>query len=325
MKRLAAILALAVTGLAQKPQTPPPAVEDTLTIKVDVNLVNILFSVRDKRGALIPNLDKDDFTVFENGVQQTLKNFGRENNQPLTIGLLVDVSGSQENLIDEERRTSNMFFRKVLRPKDMAFVISFGSEAELLQDYTNSLPLLRSGLDALRLNTQVGGIHPGPVPTASHPRGTILYDAVFLAAADKLKGEVGRKAIVLITDGMDQGSRVKLEKAVESAQKSDVIIYSIYYVDRRFAMMNRGYYANDSSLKKMSDETGGRVFHVDGRQTLDSIFNQIQDEMRSQYTMSYTSTSSNRDGTYRKVEIRPQSKELKVQARKGYYATPGEN
>ena len=322
MKRLAVICALAATGWAQKPTTPPVAIDDTLTIKVDVNLVNILFSVRDKRGGLIPNLNKEDFTVYENGVPQTLRNFGRENDLPLTIGLLVDVSGSQEGLIDEERRTSALFFKKVLRQKDMAFLISFGSEAELLQDYTNSVNLLREGLNGLRLNTHVGGIHPG---AGSTPRGTIMYDAVFLAAADKLKGEVGRKVIVLITDGMDQGSRVKLEKAVESAQKSDVVIYSIYYVDRRFAMMNRGYYANDSSLKKMSEETGGRVFHVDGKLSLDAIFNQIQEEMRSQYTMSYTSSNPKRDGAYRKVEIKPVGKDLKVQARKGYYATAGDN
>lgn len=318
MKRLAAILALAATGWAQKPAPPPPANDETLTIKIDVNIVNILFSVRDKRGGLIPNLNKEDFTVLENGVQQKLSNFGRENDLPLTIGLLVDVSGSQEGLIDEERRTSAMFFKKVLRQKDMAFLISFGAEAELLQDYTNSVNLLRTGLDALRLNTYVGGIHPG---AGSTPRGTIMYDAVFLAAADKLKGEVGRKVIVLITDGMDQGSRVKMERAVEAAQKSDVVIYSIYYVDRRFQMMNRGYFANDSALKKMSDETGGRVFHVDGKLSLDAIFNQIQEEMRSQYTMSYTSSNPNRDGAYRKVEIKPANKDLKVQARRGYYAT----
>ena len=314
MKFSAVFLLCGSFALAQK------AAEEIPIIKIDVDLVSILCSVRDKKGALQNTLTKDDFSLFENGTQQQLKYFVRETDIPLTIGLLVDVSGSQEGLIGEEKRTSNQFFQKVLRPKDMAFVISFGSEAELLQDYTSSINLLREGLEGLRLNTSVSGIHPGPVPNAVQ-RGTILFDAVFLAAADKLKGEVGRKVIVLITDGMDQGSRVKMEKAIEAAQKSDVIIYSIFYEDPYFRARNRGYYANDSALKKMSEETGGRVFHVGGRQSLNDIFDQIQQEMRTQYALTYTSTIPVRDGSYRKIEVRPANKDLKVQARKGYYAT----
>ena len=319
MKFSAVILFFLTTCWAQKVPAVPVQEEIPL-IRVDVDLVSILCSVRDKKGALQSTLTKDDFTLFENGTQQTVKNFARETDLPLTIGLLVDVSGSQEGLIGEEKRTANLFFQKVLRPKDMAFVISFGSEAELLQDYTNSLKLLREGLEGLRLNTSVSGIHPGPVPN-SPQRGTIMFDAVFLAAADKLKGEVGRKAIVLITDGMDSGSRVKREKAIEAAQKSDAIIYSIFYEDPYFRARNRGYYANDSDLKKMSEETGGRVFHVSGKMTLNDIFEQIQQEMRSQYALTYSSTIPERDGGYRKIEVRPANKDLKVQARKGYYAT----
>ncbi len=319
MKFSAFILLFLTTCWAQK--VPPAAVQEEIPlIRIDVDLVSILCSVRDKKGALQSTLTKDDFTLFENGTQQTIKNFARETDLPLTIGLLVDVSGSQEGLIGEEKRTANQFFQKVLRPKDMAFVISFGSEAELLQDYTNSLKLLREGLEGLRLNTSVSGIHPGPVPN-SPQRGTIMFDAVFLAAADKLKSEVGRKAIVLITDGMDSGSRVRREKAIEAAQKSDAIIYSIFYEDPYFRARNRGYYANDSDLKKMSEETGGRVFHVSGKMTLNDIFEQIQQEMRTQYALTYSSTIPERDGGYRKIEVRPANKELKVQARKGYYAT----
>src|SRR5262252_4363512 len=169
-------------------------------IKVDVNVVNILVSVRDKKGTLIPNLERKDFTILEDGKPQTIKYFTRETDLPLTIGLLVDVSGSQRNLIEIERSAASQFLTQVLRKKDMAFLISFGEEAELLQDYTQSARLLSEGLNRLRVSSGVQGIHPGPVPTASQPRGTVMYDAVYLAAKDKLTSEVGRKVIVVITD-----------------------------------------------------------------------------------------------------------------------------
>src|SRR5713101_1130356 len=204
------------------------------SIKVDIDVVNILFNVRDKKGGLVGNLEKDAFTVFEDGKQQEVKYFNRETDQPLTLGLLIDVSASQQNLIEIEKNAAYQFFGAVLRKQDLAFLISFGADAELLQDYTNSPKLLRAGLEGLHVNSAVGGLHPGPVPTIYQPRGTILYDAVYLAAADQLRGQVGRKALILITDGEDQGSRYKIEQAIAAAQKADAIVYSIYYVDRMF-------------------------------------------------------------------------------------------
>ncbi|HUS05923.1 MAG TPA: VWA domain-containing protein [Bryobacteraceae bacterium] len=288
-------------------------------LTVDVDIVNVLFTVHDRRNGLVGGLQKDDFTVIEDGKEQTIKYFTRETDLPLTIGLLIDVSKSQENMIEPEKQAASRFFSEVLRSKDMAFLISFGPDAELLQDYTNSAKLLRKGLDDLKVSTSFTGMMgPGPVPTANRPRGTVMFDSVYLAAAEKLRREVGRKAIVLITDGMDQGSRYKLHDAVEAAQKADTIIYSIYYADRR------NYGGSDSDLKKMSDETGGRVFHVDGKNNLHEIFARIQEEMRSQYSIGYTPTNQNRDGGYRKLEIKTVAKELKVQARKGYYAAKSE-
>ena len=171
-------------------------------IKVDVDVVNILCSVRDKKGALIGNLTKDDFTLLEDGKPQTIKYFEKETDLPLTIGLLVDVSGSQARLIEDERHAALQFFSQVLRKKDMAFLISFGPEAELLQDFTNSPRLLESALRDLRVSSGVGGLHPGPVPTASQQRGTVLYDAIYLGATDRLQKEVGRKG-----DGRDHRRR----------------------------------------------------------------------------------------------------------------------
>ena len=311
---------------AQKP-LPQPDDDSLPTIKVDVELVNVLFSVRDKKGALVPSLTKDDFTVYEDGKKQEIKVFARETDLPLTIGLLVDVSGSQERLIPEEKSAAAQFFQQVLRKKDMAFLISFGADADLMQDLTGSPTLLREALSGLRLNSGVGGIHPGPVPTASKPKGTILYDAVSLAASEKLKSEVGRKAIVLISDGMDFGSTYTRQQAIEAAHRADTMIYSIYFVDqaaygyRGGGMMIGG--ASDGDLKKMSEETGGRLFHVGRSNTLKEIFDEIQSEMRSQYVIGYSSSSDARDGAFRKLEIKPNEKNLKVQARKGYYAARG--
>lgn len=309
--RVLAVLLLGSAGLwAQEP-----------VIKLDVNLVNVLCSVRNKSGALMGNLEKKDFTIYEDGKQQEIKYFTRQTDLPLTLGLLVDVSGSQERLIDTEKRAAQQFFSQVIKKKDEAFLISFGVEAELLQDSTGSLKLLQEGLNALRLNAAVGGLGPGPVPTIQSQAGTVLYDAVYLAANERLRTEVGRKAIVLITDGVDVGSKVSRDKAIEAAQKADTIIYSFFYQDPG-AYGGFGGGGGEGELRRMSTETGGRVFRVDRKHTLDEAFRELQEEMRSQYAIGYTSTNPARDGSYRKIDFKMSDKDLKVQARKGYYAMP---
>jgi VWFA-related protein len=199
----------------------------------------------------------------------------------------------------------------------MAFLISFGAEAELLQDSTNSAALLRKGLDGLRVSTSFSGVHPGPVPT-SRQKGTILFDAVYLATTEKLRGEVGRKVVVIISDGVDVGSQYDIKQAIEAAHKADAIIYSIYYADPQYQYWGGG---GDGDLKKMSEDTGGRFYKVGRDRDLDRIFDEIQQEVRSQYTLSYTPANPEKDGAFRKLEIKPARKDLKVQARKGYYAT----
>jgi VWFA-related protein len=330
---LAAVVALSAPAaflLAQddkQDNTQKNQDDSNLTLKVEVNLVNILFNVRDKKGGLVGNLNKDDFKIYEDGKEQTIKYFNRETDLPLTIGLLIDVSASQMNLIDIERNAAYQFFGTVLRKQDLAFLISFGEDAELLQDYTNSPKLLRAGLNGLQVNSGVGGIGPGPVPTAGQPRGTILYDAVYLAAAEQLKGQVGRKVLVLITDGEDEGSRYKITQAIEAAQKSDAIIYGFWYVDRGFYLRQGSIFAgsSDSALRQMSEETGGHVFHIDRRMTLQEAFTELQEEMRSQYAIGYTPTNPDKDGTFRKIDIKTNNKDWKVQARKGYYAIKTDN
>ena len=322
---LGVLLVLPAILPGQKPAAPSkeePLSSDQ-TIKVEVNLVNVLFTVRSKQGGLVGNLTKDDFNLFEDGKQQDIRYFERETDLPLTIGLLVDTSLSQERLIGTEKQAAYEFFSKVLRKKDLAFLIQFGADAELLQDYTSSARILERALDGLRLNTQAQGIHPGPVPTATSPKGTILWDTVYLASTEQLKGQVGRKVIVVITDGVDQGSRYSVHDAIKSAQLADAIVYGIYYVDP--AAYGYGPFGGggwgDGSLKRLAEETGGRVLKVDRKHTLDDIFKEIQDEMRSQYALAYAPSNGTKDGSFRKIDIKTREKDLRVQARKGYYAT----
>jgi len=328
-------LCLLLTGLLLLPSAPvrlraqQPAApkqeqkpDDDLgdPIKVDVDVVNVYCAVRNKQNNIITTLTKDDFDLTEDGAKQTVKYFTRETDMPLTLGLLVDVSGSQINLIEQERQAAGQFFASVLKKKDMAFLISFGAESELLQDLTGTARLLQDGLRRLRPNSGVAGIHPGPVPTMSKQRGTVLYDAVYVASKDMLAHEVGRKALVIITDGEDFGSTESEKSAIEAAQKADAIIYGILYADRQmYGSIGLGF-SGAGVLRHMAEETGGHMFQVDRKNSLDSIFDQIQQEMRSQYLISYTPTNGKHDGTYRKIEVRPHDKDLKVQVRKGYYA-----
>lgn len=302
------------------PADPAPADIDA-PISVDVNIVNLYCAVRNKQNGLVGTLTQNDFDLSEDGTKQTIKYFTKETDLPLTIGLLIDVSNSQRNLIENERRAGASFFSSVLKKKDVAFLLSFGADAELLQDTTGSPRSLAEGLGRLKLNAGFSGINSGPVPTANHPRGTVMYDAVYLAANDMLAKEVGRKAIILITDGEDQGSRESEKNAIEAAQKSDAIIYGILYVDRQFYGGFGGGYSGEGTLRKMAEETGGRLFQVDRKMTLEAIFDQIQQEMRTQYAIGYTPTNAKRDGSYRKIDLKTTSKELKVQVRKGYYAS----
>ena len=318
--RILASFALCAALFGQSaPQAPPEG--DLPSIKVNVDVVSLLASVRDKKGTLVPNLEKTDFTILEDGKPQEIKYFTRETDLPLTIGLLIDVSRSQANLLDTERSAASQFFRSVLQKKDEAFLISFGEECELLQDYTGSAQLLNRGLNGLQVSSGVGGFGPGRVPTMGDPRGTVLYDAVYLAAGEKLRTEVGRKVIVVITDGVDQGSRMTIKQAMEVAQKADAVIYSIDYYDASaYGMFGWGGGGGESALHQLSDETGGHVYKVDRRHTLDQVFKELQDEMRSQYSIGYTPTNPAKDGTYRHLEIKLANKDLKAQARKGYYA-----
>ncbi len=331
---LAALLtpALFTPGLlaqeAPSPGGPPPASdaapqplqgEDVQTLKVNVNLVNVYFSVRDKSG-YITNLHKNDCSIDEDKAPQTIKNFTQEKNLPLTIGILLDTSGSQTNVLPLEQDAGARFLKEVLTPKDEAFLISFDINVDLLADYTNNAGEIRRAINKATINTGAG---TGSVTGHGQARGTLLYDAVYLAAHDKLRQEAGRKILVMLTDGGDQGSQETIKTATEAAQKANAIVYVILIADRGFYGGFQMGYSGDRDMEKLATDTGGRVINVgnNGRK-LEDAFDQIQDELRTQYLASYTPTNLKADGTFRNLKIACGAGQ-KVQARKGYYALAG--
>jgi VWFA-related protein len=311
---------------APAPDDSGPMLHDGQTLKVNVNLVDVYFSVRDKNG-FVTSLSKNDCQIAEDHTPETIKRLTLERNLPLTIGILLDTSGSQMNVLPLEQDAGARFLREVITPKDEAFLISFDVNVDELADFTNSPRELARAINKASINTAsssagVPGIGGGPFPT-SNPRGTLLYDAVVLASHDKLQTQAGRKVIIVLTDGQDEGSQYKIKDAIEAAQKANVIVYPILIADRALYASYGEIYMGSSAMAQLAEQTGGRVINVgnNGRK-LEDAFDAIQDELRSQYLASYTPTNKTADGKYRKIEM-DCGKGLKVQSRKGYYALPG--
>jgi VWFA-related protein len=311
---LAALCAVPVTAQNTAPSSGQQ--DQTPVFRKNVNVVNLFFTVKGKHGALVPGLTRDEFQVFEDGKPQTIKYFSAESNQPLTLGILVDSSGSMQNMLPEEKIVGGDFLRQVITDKDLAFIISFDISVDLLQDLTSDVHLLRQGLERARINVGGGssgipGIGQGPIPV-SRPKGTLLYDGVYLAADEVLSKQVGRKAMVVLTDGVDQGSRLRLKEAIEAAQKADAICYVLLISDPHFG-------SDSHDMSQMTEQTGGRLITVNKPDKLSKAFKEITDELRSQYNIGYTPTNDKHDGSFRKVEVKSKQG-YKIQARKGYYA-----
>jgi VWFA-related protein len=276
-------------------------------IRVDVKVVNVLCTVYDNRGALVKDLGKEDFEIRENGKPRTVRYFARETDLPLTIALLVDVSGSVRKFLQAEKETAVAFFRETLRPQDQAMLTGFSSTVVLWRDFTPSVPLLRDALAGMHAVPFKGlPKDGGPMPT------TLLYDAVSSTATNKLKGVSGRKAMVIISDGIDIGSRASLEAAVRQAQTANAIVYSICYPNEH--QSGCGY------LKSLAEPAGGRMFDLGANTPLAEIFRIIQDELRSQYSLGFVPDDAAGDGVFRKLQVRVRRKGMRVLARKGYYA-----
>lgn len=317
--------------------------QEGVTFTAGVNVVNVLATVRNGKGEIVHDLTVDDFTLEEDGRPQTIRYFSKETNLPLTLGLLIDISASQWRVLPEERRASRTFLRQVLREnQDSAFLIQFARDVELIKDLTSSRPQLEAALETL---SEPGLRRTRPAPGGGPPRrrfgGTAIHDAVYLATDEILRKQSGRKAVIVLSDGIDNSSKVGLEEAVESAQRSDTLVYAILFADgmgpgfargpgygrrvrvgrRRAPSVSR--LDGKGILERISKETGGSFFEVSGKHALADIYKRIEEELRNQYSLGYTSDRPGdrpSEGGYRKIRLVAKQKGLTVQSREGYYA-----
>jgi VWFA-related protein len=301
-------VAMAVPALPQDPQSQGPV------IRSQVNLVNLFVTVRDKNKRIVTDLKKEDFKLQEDGQDQQIAFFSKEVTLPITLALLLDTSGSEQFMLGSIQDMGGRFLDRVLKKGDEALVMSFDTDVDLLSDFTDDRGQLDRAIRKTRINAPMSGgmINPGPVPT-SHITGTAFYDAVYLACNEKLNTEAGRKAIVVVTDAQDEGSKVRIEEAVEAAQRTDTVIHILLVADPRYG-------ANSGAAKKMTDETGGRMIVANSEKHLAEAFDQISEELRSQYTLGYYPTNTAHDGKFRKIKVEMGNHDYRVLARKGYYA-----
>ncbi len=303
----------------------------------DVKVVNVLASVRNGKGEVVKDLKQDDFALEDDGRPQVIKYFSRETDLPLTLGLMVDTSGSQRRVLDKEKAATSKFIEQVIREdKDQAFLIKFDAEAELMQDLTPSRKKLQSALNDVESAAPRQLQRRGGTTTGSRG-GTVLYDSILLASDEEMKKQKGRKALILLTDGDDHGSRVSLVESIEAAQRSDTLVYSILFADQeqsfnpsmggrgrgggRGGRMPQQQSRGDGKkiLQRISKETGGSFFEVSRKTPIEKIYEQIEEELRGQYNIGYTPDKS--DAGFHKIKVTAKGKGLVVQARDGYYAT----
>jgi VWFA-related protein len=307
MRIQAALSILCITALAVGlVYAAPPG-----QIRVQVNLVNLFATVRDKHKALVTGLKVDDFQVLEDGQPQEITNFSVESDLPITLGLLIDTSGSEEFLLSVEKDMGSRFLRRVMRKGDLAMVMTFDLDVDLLADFTDDHGRLDRAISRAQGNAAGGGVGQGPVPTSHYNGGTDFYDAVYLAAHDKLSDEAGRRAMIIMTDAEDTGSKLKLQDAIEAAQRTDAVVHIL------LVAADGG---DQGVAKKLTEETGGRMIVVRNEKNLEQAFDQISEELRSQYTIGYVPSNKARDGSYRKIKVDMKNKDYSALTRRGYYA-----
>jgi VWFA-related protein len=359
---------LLASSLQSQNQSTPPATGPVTTIPVDVKVVTLPVTVRDKKGKIVRDLTKDDFELQEDGKPQSIRYFSQETNLPLTVGLLVDTSMSERDNIDRERSASRSFLDQMItRPVDRAFVIHFDREIELLQDLTSDHAKLEKAVGLIDVQQSVESVPTSDQGSGSHRgghgAGTKLYDAIFLACDEITKKQTGRKAIVVLTDGEDRGSQETLNSAIESAQKAETVVYTIYIgghedrdsgfngppdddpMDRRYpgggypggrypggypgggypggGRYPRGQQQNGPNgkkiLQRIAQDTGGRYFEAKKKDSVDDIYAQIAEELRTQFMLGYTPPKDQTSG-YHSIRLTAKKNDLAVQTRTGYYS-----
>jgi len=301
------------------PASPPPPAESLpqaqQTLKVQTTVVNVFATVRGKHGAILGDLTKDDFKIYEDGVEQKVAYFTKEVNMPITLGILMDTSGSMDRILSAEQDSASRFVREVMRKRDEAVIMSFDTDVNLLADFTEDPAVLSRAIHHAEINVDASGIGGTAGTVPQRGGGTNLYDAVYLACHDKLGGEAGRKAIVILTDAEDTGSKMSLGDAIEAAQRANAVIHVLLIQD---------FGASDGSgagvASKMASETGGRVINVRNEKSLDKAFDTISEELRSQYVLGYYPVNAAHDGRFRKIKVEAARPDARVLALKGYYA-----
>jgi Ca-activated chloride channel homolog len=316
----------------QPPKTPPQKPtepdESEQVLKVGTRLVNTLFSVTDKQNRYVDNLKQEDLQVFENGQPQNIFTFKKEFDLPLTMAIMVDVSGSEQYVLPQLKDAGAHFVDSVIRTgKDTAAIIKFEGEATLMQTLTSNKNRLRKGLEEISYIAPPGqyGGTPG-INGGSRQGGTSIWDSVVATCSDLLAREAGRKTIVILTDGVDTTSRMKLNDAINEALRGEVVIYAIGIGDPASGGTFMGNGVNEGDLKKLTEATGGRAVIPNSRRDLDSAFAQLEQDMRQQYLLAYEPSNETPDGTFRKIEIKVpklKEKDFKIRHRRGYYAPKG--
>jgi VWFA-related protein len=353
------LVGLAAFALIAEPALSP----QTAPISVDVKVVTMVATVRDKHGKLIRDLSKDDFVLQQDGHPQSIRYFAQESDAALTLGLLVDTSLSQRRVLDQERAASRTFVDHLLREdRDRGFLIHFDREVELLQDLTPSRQKMEAALEQVGTpqfsQTSAGGSGNGGSDGDSgggrrgggrgmHGGGTLLYDAVYLASDEVTKKQKGRKAVIILSDGVDRGSKESLQEAIATAQRADTQVYTVLFADKdgnggqrgggfggpHVGMGGGGMGGGRGGqrrpqeprpdgkkvLEQIAQETGGRFFEVTKKQPIEQIYSEIDEELRHQYSLGYTPEKSDAVFGYHKISLTTKQKDLLVQTRDGYY------
>ena len=289
--------------------------DDEATFSTDVKVVNVFATVRSKTGEIIRELAKDDFSILENGRPQTIRFFSQESDLPLTIGLMVDTSMSQGKVLNAERGASFRFLDQVLREnKDKVFIMQFDMAIRLRQNLTSS----RKDLDESLAYVDTPSRRELYLPSE---KGTVLYDAVLEASNGVMKDRTGRKALIVMSDGVDEGSENTLEAAIEAAQRNDTLVYSILFADPSFYGGGLGHSnSGKNALMRLAKQTGGSFFEVTKKRSIDDIFGVIEQELRSEYSLGFVSDTPVRNSEFRTLQLITRQKDLIVHARDKYWA-----
>jgi len=316
------------------PAQPARAQDQPFTMSVKSHLVTLPVVVRNSKNELMDSLTKDDFQLFEDGRPQTIRYFDLEKDRPLTLGLLVDMSGSVREFVKKEHQASDVFFDSMLQKKDdTAFLVRFDTAVTMMQEATDSREKLHAAVEKLE-----GSHQPQPafaVPPGTKPGmapGTLLYDSIIVVCDGVTKQVPGRKALVILSDGEDWGSQKSLPAAIEAAQRTDTVIYTILYTSRggdkdpvhfagapHLAFDKKTRLNGAGVLELLSSTTGGHAYEISSSMPLETIYAKIAEEMRMQYTLAYVPVKNGKPG-YRKIELKTKAKGLQIQTRFGYYS-----